>query len=106
VWWCTIGHNIGHELDGRSKLYWRPVLVLRKLSLVHLLGVPLTRSTNKLPHRIPLFFRGKKGYVAVDQVRSLDARRLRQLLGVLSPEELRLVRQKLVSLVADPPHSG
>lgn len=99
VWRCALGHNVGHELDGRSRRYWRPVLVLRKLSPAHLLGVPLTGSANQQPFRVPLMFRGKKGYAALDQVRSLDARRLQQRLGALSPEELRLIREELIALV-------
>ena len=99
VWRCAIGHNVGHELDGRSKRYWRPVLVLRKFSPAHLLGVPLTRSANQQPFRIPLVFRGRKSYAVLDQVRSLDARRLRQWLGELSPEEVRVIREGLIALV-------
>ena len=106
VWRCAIGHNIGHELDGRSKLYWRPVLVLRKFSPAHLLGVPLTRSANKLPFRIPVLLRGRKGYAVLDQVRSLDARRLRYLHGTLSPEELQLIRERLIALIAATPPPG
>jgi hypothetical protein len=31
VWWCAMGANIGHEQDGKGKLWTRPVLILRKI---------------------------------------------------------------------------
>lgn len=24
VWWVSIGHNVGHEIDGKSERYTRP----------------------------------------------------------------------------------
>ncbi len=26
IWWCSVGMNIGHEMDGKNQFYNRPVL--------------------------------------------------------------------------------
>jgi mRNA interferase MazF len=30
IWWCSVGVNIGHEMDGKNQFYNRPVLIVRK----------------------------------------------------------------------------
>jgi len=45
VWWCSLGHNIGIEQNGKGKNFTRPILVLRKFSNDQLIGIPSTRST-------------------------------------------------------------
>ena len=27
IWWCSVGVNIGHEMDGKNQFYNRPVLM-------------------------------------------------------------------------------
>ena len=29
IWWCSVGVNIGHEMDGKNQFYNRPVLIVR-----------------------------------------------------------------------------
>lgn len=40
VWWCSIGCNVGDEMDGKSIWFNRPVLVLRKFNKNIFYGVP------------------------------------------------------------------
>jgi hypothetical protein len=28
IWWCSVGVNIGHEMDGKNQFYNRPVLMV------------------------------------------------------------------------------
>jgi len=32
VWWCYLGANIGHEIDGSDSEFVRPALVLRRFN--------------------------------------------------------------------------
>lgn len=105
IWRCTLGHNVGHELDGKSKLYWRPVLVLRKFSPDFFIGVPLSRTRTISPFHIPVALpdakeiKGKKSYLVINQVRAMDARRLKQLLVRLSPEDLLYARTAVIQML-------
>src|SRR6266446_7685513 len=33
IWWCSVGVNVGHEMDGKNQFYNRPVLIVRKFNL-------------------------------------------------------------------------
>jgi hypothetical protein len=28
IWWCSVGVNVGHEMDGKNQFYNRPVLMV------------------------------------------------------------------------------
>ena len=30
MWWCSVGVNIGHEMDGKNQFYNRPMLIVHK----------------------------------------------------------------------------
>ena len=47
---------------------------------------PMTTKLRNYPTRVRIRFQGKGGEIAVDQLRSLDRRRLLKRLGVISPE--------------------
>ncbi len=32
IWWCSIGINVGFEIDGKNDKYLRPVLIFRKFN--------------------------------------------------------------------------
>jgi len=51
---------------------------------------PMTTGSHPAPYRIPLRFRGKDGLILLDQMRTLDKRRLVRRLGVVAGATLRL----------------
>lgn len=30
MWWASLGHNVGSEIDGKSRLFSRPVIIFKK----------------------------------------------------------------------------
>ncbi len=42
IWWCSLGVNIGNEMDGKNELFHRPVIILKKLSHDLCLVAPIT----------------------------------------------------------------
>lgn len=40
IWWCSIGENVGVEINGKSEFFSRPVLVLKKTESFWLHGYP------------------------------------------------------------------
>ena len=77
VWWCTIGENIGYEVDGKNEEYVRLVLIIKKYSDNMFFGVPLTSKQKEpkpyyyiMPQDINL------GMILFSQGRSFDAARL------------------------------
>ena len=49
---------------------------------------PLTTGGHPYPFRIPCRFKGKSGYVVLDQIRTVDRDRLVRRLGQLGPQTL------------------
>jgi mRNA interferase MazF len=70
----------------------RPCLIVSPNELnQHLLTAivaPMTTSGQAYPWRIPCRFRKKAGFVALDQLRTVDAERLFKRLGQVAPETL------------------
>ncbi len=49
---------------------------------------PMTTASHSYPFRIPCRFQGKSGHVVLDQIRTVDRRRLVRELGTLSAQAL------------------
>jgi hypothetical protein len=32
IWWASIGENVGSEINGKSRLFSRPVIIFKKLA--------------------------------------------------------------------------
>ena len=32
IWWASVGENVGSEINGKSNLFSRPVIIYKKLS--------------------------------------------------------------------------
>ena len=57
---------------------------------------PMTTARRVYPTRVPITFKGKKGQVALDQIRTVDMARLVKPLGQLSPGTARAISSVLV----------
>lgn len=63
--------------------------------------VPMTTSGQAYPWRVPCEFQRRHGFVALDQVRTVDAERLVKRLGRLSPETVTEVLRGLQEMFAE-----
>jgi mRNA interferase MazF len=77
---------------GREMQKTRPCAVVSPDELNAHLGTflvaPLTTGTHRYPFRLQCRFRGKTGFLVLDQLRAIDRERLVRRLGRLSPETL------------------
>src|SRR5215831_3590209 len=83
VWLINLDPTIGSEIKKtRPCLIISPDETNRFLSTVII--IPLTSTIKKYPTRINCVFKGKKGQLATDQIRSIDKTRLIKKLGILN----------------------
>ena len=61
---------------------------------------PLTTGGHPYPFRIPCRFRGRPGFVVLDQIRTVDQERLARSLGRLSPATMARVLAALQEMFA------
>ncbi len=83
----------------------RPCLIISPDDLnLHLRTVqvaPLTSNTKPLPWRVPLTFQGKKGMIALDQIRTVDKQRLVRKSGHLKVAAIEQVRQVIRAMLVE-----
>ncbi|MCU7866452.1 MAG: type II toxin-antitoxin system PemK/MazF family toxin [Candidatus Thiodiazotropha sp. (ex Lucinoma borealis)] len=102
VWWCHVGTNIGHEIDGTGTDFVRPVLVLRRFNMYVALVLPLTRTKKGQPfYHILRTKRLAESRVVLSQIRLLSSKRLRSLIARVSPSEFREIQDEVSGLIYD-----
>ena len=92
LWWVSLGENVGSEMNGKSKLFSRPGLIIKKLSRGFYLVAPTTSQEKKGTWYVPIRQEGKNMFVCLHQVRTIDYRRLSNRLGIADEEDFRKVK--------------
>jgi len=84
VFLVSLDPTIGREIrKTRPCLVISPDEMNRYLDTV--LAAPMTTRGRPYPTRIPCRFRGKAGFIALDQIRAVDRSRLIRRLGRMGP---------------------
>jgi len=92
IWWMSIGENIGSEISGKNSLFSRPAIIYKKLSHSFYLIIPTTTKEKDGSWYVP-FTQGQKNMVAcLQQVRTVDYRRLSSKLGSLDQKDFERVQ--------------
>ena len=93
LWWVSFGENIGSEMDGKSKQFSRPGLVIKKLSRGFYLVAPTTSQKKEGTWYAPIRQEGKDMFVCLHQVRTIDYRRLSTRLGQIDGDDFAKVKE-------------
>ena len=97
VWLVSLDPTQGSEIQKtRPCLIISPDEINRSLRTV--IVAPLTTAERPYPTRVPLTFKGKRGQVAVDQLRAVDRQRLVRKFGRVSPKTAQTVSTVLVEM--------
>lgn len=70
-------------------------------SLRTVIVAPMTTGGRAYPWRVPCRFQRRSGFVALDQLRTVDAERLLRPLGRLTPRTVTTVLQRLQEMFAE-----
>ena len=99
VFLVDLDPTVGHEIKKT-----RPCLVISPDEMNHTIDTviiaPMTTKSHAYPTRVPVKFDGKKGWIVLDQIRTVDGIRLVKHLGKItkkeSPEVKRVIKEMLV----------
>ena len=94
IWWCSIGTNVGEEMDGKSAKASRPVLVYRKLTRSSFIGLPLTSKPKEGTWYVPVTIHGTISRVIMSQIRIFDTRRMTTRLAQLDQNDFNEVKRR------------
>ena len=101
VWWCSLGENIGTEINGKSMLFSRPTLIYKKLGTHSFLAIPMTSQPKQESWYVKIKLFNKASTILLNQMRVLDYRRLSSKLGEIDKEDFAAVRTGFRKLYID-----
>jgi mRNA interferase MazF len=94
VWLAALDSTVGREIQKT-----RPCVIVSPPEMHNYLRTvtvaPMTTGSRPAPYRVPLKFLGKNGLILLDQLRTLDKRRLVRRLGAVGDRTLTLTLSAL-----------
>lgn len=94
VWLVALDPTVGSEIQKS-----RPCLIVSPPELhdhLHtVIAAPMTTKSTPAGFRVPVHFMGKDGLILLDQIRTLDKRRLVKRLGVIANPVLSVALETL-----------
>ena len=99
IWWCSYGENVGVEINGKDKLFSRPVLIYKKLSYLGFVGIPLTSQEKNGSWYVNFSFQDKNQTAVLSQVRMFSVSRLSSRMGELDASDFNKVKEALLQFL-------
>ena len=100
VFLISLDPTIGKEIKKS-----RPCLVISPNEMNNNLGTviiaPMTTQEHKFPTRVELVFEKKKGWIVLDQIRSIDKLRLIKKLGKVDSSTIKKVKSVISEMLVD-----
>lgn len=91
VYLVNLDPTVGHEIKKtRPCLVISPDEMNRHLQTIMI--APMTTNSHEYPSRVALRFKGKDAWVVLDQIRTVDRRRLVKELGKLEVRVVRMIK--------------
>jgi len=92
--------TIGHEIKKT-----RPCVIISpdemNQNISTIIIAPMTTKSHAYPTRIPLTFQGKKGWIVLDQIRTIDKRRVIKKLGKISTNKIAEVKNVINEMLVE-----
>lgn len=100
VYLVNLDPTIGHEIQKtRPCLIISPDEMNRHLQTVMI--APMTTKSHNYPSRVSLTFTGKQAWIVLDQLRTVDRRRLVKELGKITAVQAHKVKAVLKEMLVD-----
>lgn len=109
IWWACLGENVGFEINGKSSVFARPVIIYKKLTRGFYFVIPVTSQEKIGTWYVPFKLKDKQSVACLHQARSIDYRRLLNQMGWLKEDDflivqcgfLALYRIKIIPIISD-----
>ncbi len=100
VYLVNLDPTIGHEIQKtRPCLIISPDEMNRHLQTVMI--APMTTQSHNYPSRVSLTFTGKQAWIVLDQIRTVDRKRLVKELGKITTPQTQKVKVVLKEMLVD-----
>lgn len=98
IWWVGFGENVGSEIGGKSRLFTRPGIVIKKLSRGFYMMAPTTTQKREGTWYTPISHKDKDMYVCLHQSRAIDYRRLFSKMGQIDTADFARIKSAFLEL--------
>ena len=100
IWWCSVGENVGFEMDGKGVDFARPVLIIKGFSKEVFLCVPVTTKPKTGKYYVDINFGdGKSRKAILSQIRLVDSKRLQEKIVTLDEPHFREIKQAVIRII-------
>lgn len=99
IWWCSIGLNVGVEINGKHELFERPVLILKVFNKDMVWCLPVTSTIKKSKFYYIFKFDSKIRSINMTQIKTIDSKRLIRKMGVIEESGFDEIRLRLKDLI-------
>ncbi len=100
VFLVSLDPTVGHEMKKS-----RPCVVISPNEMNHRIATviiaPMTTQSHPYPTRLPVHFQRKSGWIVLDQIRTIDQRRLLRRLAKLEAETIRRIKSVIQEMLVD-----
>lgn len=100
IWWCTLGVNIGKEIDGKHDIFERPVLVIKVLSKETFFVLPLsTKGTISRDH-FRIVTEKMQSYVKLSQAKIVSCKRFSRKVDTVSKKTFEEIKASFIDYIS------
>lgn len=100
VFLISLDPTIGHEIKkARPCVIVSPNEMNKYISTVII--APMTSQSHPYPTRVPIKFKGKDGWVVLDQIRTVDKKRLIKKLGRIEQNAINNIKSIIKEMLLD-----
>jgi mRNA interferase MazF len=100
IYLISLDPTVGHEIrKSRPCVVISPDEMNQNISTVII--APMTTKSHPYPTRVPIEFKGKEGWIVLDQIRTVDKQRLVAKLGQLRPSLRKKVKAVIQEMLVD-----
>ena len=100
VYLLNLDPTIGHEIRKT-----RPCVIISpdemNKYLETIIIAPMTTKSHEYPTRVKLKFAGKTGWIVLDQIRTVDRKRMIKNLGTLKPQTILEIKEAIQEMLVD-----
>ncbi|MEX0934823.1 MAG: type II toxin-antitoxin system PemK/MazF family toxin [Candidatus Paceibacterota bacterium] len=101
IWWCSIGVNIGVEIDAKGEEYRRPVVVLKGFNKESFLGVALTGRKRTGKYYVYLGkVEDRKTSANLSQIKLIDTKRLVRKITMLEEDMFNELLERVKEIIS------
>ncbi len=100
IYLVNLDPTIGHEIKKtRPCIVVSPDEMNRNIQTVII--APMTTKSHKYPTRIPVTVQNKKGWIVLDQIRTIDNKRIIKKIGKISNETIIQLKSVIKEMLVD-----